>query len=1616
MTQQLDKLKNELIGKAMKRAAALARGGSADVVRGFVERYFANVPPRDLLDRSEDSLARGALAHWITARQRKPGVPIVRAFRPDAGKDGWATEHTLVEIVTDDMPFLVDSVTMALNRLGLTVHLVIHPIMHVKRDAAGKLLLTRPAAGTDTHEESFMHFEATEQPADRMAEIETEIKRVLANVRSAVEDWQPMRNELQATVAELSFPSAKIPASEVTETRDFLSWLYDNHFTLLGFRDYDYVVQGKRMTPVSPRPGLGVMRDPKFEVFKDFKDLSSITPEIRLFLSKPDLLMVTKSNPRSTVHRPVHMDVIGIKRFGPSGKVVGQRIFVGLFTSSAYSRSPREIPLLRRKLATTLKNAGFSPTSHDGKALAHILESFPRDELFQVSERHLLQTALGILHLQERQRVALFIRRDSFERFLSCLVYVPRDQYTTGLRSRIQAILEKELGGTQSSFYTQLDDSPLARVHFIIRTTPGDIPAYDAEKIESQLAEIARSWADRLHQALFHSHGEGKAEELFRRYRAAFPAGYQERASAAVALADIAKIEQALETNGLALSLHRGSGADPAEIGLKLFNVAQPIPLSDVLPMLEHMGLRVINEMPDEVAVGAGTGQAPRVVFIHDFGLHTKDGKPVDIESIEAAFAEALGNVWRGFAESDGFNALVLRAGLGWRDVVVLRAFAKYLRQTGIAFSQNYMEETLFRNPALAILVVELFRARFDTAVQAKAPKRVAEIKAEIELALDRVTSADEDRIMRRFVNVVDAMLRTNFFQKAADGGPKPYLSFKLDSKAVDELPQPRPLREIFVYSPRVEGIHLRFGLVARGGLRWSDRREDFRTEILGLVKAQHVKNAVIVPVGSKGGFVVKQLPAGADREAVLKEGIACYQDLIRGLLDLTDNLKGPTVIPPKDVVRHDGDDPYLVVAADKGTATFSDIANGVSLEYDFWLGDAFASGGSAGYDHKKMGITARGAWESVKRHFRELGRDIQSEDFAVIGVGDMSGDVFGNGMLLSPHIRLQAAFNHLHIFLDPDPDTKASLSERARLFALPRSSWADYNAKLISKGGGIFERTAKSIPLSPEVRKLIGATQASATPNELIRMLLKAKTDLLWFGGIGTYIKETDESDAQVGDRSNDFVRINADEVGAQVIGEGANLGVTQRARIQYALNGGRINQDSIDNSAGVDCSDHEVNIKILLNSEMQKKKISLKERNALLVKMTEDVASLVLRDNYYQTQLISLTQFQAPALLDSHARLIRMLERNTGLDRALEALPDDETITERSQRKLGLTRPEIGVLLSHTKNWLYDQLLKSGLPDDRHLASELVNYFPPALRKNYAKAIERHRLCREITATAISNKVVNRAGETFVTRFMEKTSMGADEICRAFIAAVDVFGLDALWTEVESLDNKVPAAAQLALLCEIDALLEWIALWFLRNAPAPADLGAWVTDYKDGARTLLACIDEVVPPHYLADTRNRAMRAIANGVPERLAMKVAGLVNLFSACDIVRLANRKKLPVRRIAELYFAIGTRFRLGRLRAAAATIDHKSHWQRLAIDALVEETYSHQLALTEQLIPYLKGKMSPATAVEAWTVDHRRLIDQTEQFLVDLWSTPVNDMSQVAVASRQLRALASGGRS
>ena len=1607
--------KANLIATVVRKARRRFKGNRRAAADRFLSQYYRHVPPHDLLEQSPDSLFGAALAHWNFGTTRAPGKAAVRVYNPSVKKHGWRSEHTVVEIVTDDMPFLVDSVTAELNRQGLIVHLIIHPILKVRRDKSGRLreLVETDESGTGVAAESFMHFEVTGQSGERLAGITASMEAVINDVRAAVEDWRPIRNTMAAIIEELESPPANVPAEDAAEVRDFLRWIHDDHFTFLGFREYLIKGDGERATVSANRKaGLGILRDPEFQVFRELHNLASMPPDMRAFVSRPELLMVTKTNRKSTVHRPVHMDSIGIKRLNAQGKVVSKRMFVGLFTSTAYNWSARDIPLLRRKLRKTCARAGFEPASHDGKALLNILETFPRDELFQISEDQLFRTALGILHLQDRQRVALFLRRDDFERFISCLLYVPRERYTMALRERSQKILEKAFAGEISAFTTLLGDAPLARVHMIIRTTAGRIPDYDAAKIEAELIEAARSWTDHLSNALIAACGEEKGLTLYRRYEDAFPAGYRDEFDATEAVADIAVIEETLDSGELGMNLYRPPGPDANQLRFTVYHPHAAIPLSHVLPMLEHMGLMVADEIPD--AVRPRDGGADRVL-IHDFGLETRNGAAVDLGAIRGNFHDTFRRVWRGEVESDGFNGLVLSAGLAWREVVILRAYCKYLRQAGIAFSQAYMEQTLTNNPTLTRQIVALFQTMFDPARADGAEARAATILKALNGGLDSVVSADEDRILRRFINLVESTLRTNSFQPTKNGAHKSYVSFKLDSRKVEDLPLPRPLREIFVYSPRMEGIHLRFGKVARGGLRWSDRREDFRTEVLGLVKAQQVKNAVIVPVGSKGGFVVKRPPAGGDREAFQNEGIACYKTLIFGMLDITDNLKGTKVVPPRDVVRRDDDDPYLVVAADKGTATFSDIANQVSADYGFWLGDAFASGGSQGYDHKKMGITARGVWESVKRHFREMGADTQADDFTVVGVGDMSGDVFGNGMLLSPHIKLVAAFNHLHIFVDPDPDPAKSFAERERLFALPRSGWSDYDRKLLSRGGAVFERRAKSLKLSSPIKKRFGISKDKVTPNELIRALLGTEVDLLWFGGIGTYVKATHESNADVGDRANDAIRIDGSSLRCRVIGEGANLGMTQRARVEYALAGGRLNTDSIDNSGGVDCSDHEVNIKILLDSAVAKGELSEKQRNALLARMTDEVAALVLTHNYLQTQAMSLVQAKGVDVLDDQVRLMRMLERTGRLDRAVEFMPDDETLEERAQNKIGLTRPEVAVLMSYSKIWLYDEILDSDLPDDAQLAEDLVTYFPRPVQDKLKTRIARHRLRREIIATRVTNSMINRVGGTFVTEFMEKTGMAAPDIARAYTISRQVFAFRELCEAIASLDTKVPAAAQTAMTLDINHLIEWTTLWFLRHGERRLDIGGHVAKYKDGIATLAACLDEVLPSHYLDDLRTRGRPYLDQGVPEDLALRIAGLVNLFSGCDIVRLAGRRKLPVPHVAKLYFAVGTRFKLGRLRAASGGLESETHWQKLAVAALIEEIYGHQLALTNQVLDFSDGATAPEKAIDAWVCKNHVAVERTEQLLSELRSVAVTDISMVAVASRQLRALADSRR-
>ena len=1242
----------------------------------------------------------------------------------------------------------------------------------------------------------------------------------------------------------------------------------------------------------------------------------------------------------------------------------------------------------------------------------NILETYPRDELFQISEDQLLETSMGILHLQDRQRVALFMRPDNFGRFVSCLIYVPRDRYTMDLRERMQDILCEAVNGRVSNFSTLLGDAPLARLHLIVATEPGNVPAYFVKGLEGRLARASRTWGDDLGVALAETFGEKEGLRLARRFQDAFGPGYTAQYAPGDAVNDIVVIEEALSADHIGLHLYRPDGAPGNNVRFKVYHPDHAVPLSDALPLFEHMGFRVIDENPHEVSCDNGGGA--QKLMIHDFGLETRDGGDVDLKAIKEKFEDAFARVWRGEIESDGFNALVARGGLGWREVLVLRAYCRCLRQMGIPYSQTYMEQTLARHLGVANMIVDLFMTRMvPDGISAKArEKKTAALHAKMRDALEAVTSADEDRILSRFINLVDATIRTNFFQPAADGGHKPYVSFKFKSREIDDLPLPRPLREIFVYSPRVEGVHLRFGFVARGGLRWSDRPEDFRTEILGLVKAQQVKNAVIVPVGSKGGFVVKRPPTDGGRDAFMAEGIECYKTLIRGLLDVTDNLDGAKVVPPKSVYRWDDDDPYLVVAADKGTATFSDIANGVSIDYGHWLGDAFASGGSVGYDHKGMGITAKGAWESVKRHFREMGTDIQNEDFTVVGVGDMSGDVFGNGMMLSKHIKLLGAFNHMHIFVDPNPDPTKTHAERVRMFNLGRSSWTDYDTKLISKGGGIYERSAKTIKLSPEVRACFGITKEIVSPNELILAMLKSQIDLLWFGGIGTYIKAATESSADVGDRANDSIRVNGQDLNCKVVGEGANLGATQKGRIEYAMKGGRLNTDSIDNSAGVDCSDHEVNIKILLGAVMAKGGLTEAQRNKLLAKMTDEVGELVLKHNYSQTQALTSTQAKGAHTLDNQIRLMRMLEKRGILDRTVEFLPDDETLAERAAQHKGLVRPELSVLIAYAKNWLYDELLASDLPDDPHLLDEIVQYFPSDLRVKYLDEMKTHRLKREIIATRVTNSMVNRVGDTFVTEFMEKTGRKPSEIARAYTIAREVLRARDLWAEIEALDNKVPTRAQTSMLADMNRLLEWVTLWFLRNGKPGLDIGTHVAEFAAGTAQLADNISAVVPKHYIDDMKNRAKPYLDDGVPPALAHKVSHLVNLYSACDIVGLANRRKMDVREVAKIYFAVGTRFRLGRLRAAASNLESDDHWQQLAVAALVEEVYAHQLALASNALDHLsKGKKDTDKAIAAWVTRNQAAVDQTEVLLNELWTTEVNDLSMVAVASRQLRALA-----
>jgi len=1595
--------KQALLEQAMQLAARRLDPKRVQETREFLSLYYRQVDAEDLAARAPEDILGAALAHLAFGQRFTSGMPKLRVYNPRTEEHGWSSSHSVIEIVNDDMPFLVDSVTMEVNRQGYTIHLFNHPVYATQRDADGELK-SIGASGREGRHESWIHVEVDrEVDAERMKALGDGILAALADVRAAVEDWKPMRAHMAQIVAELAKPPKGLDPAEVAENREFLAWVEQNHFTFLGYRDYELAtVNGEDQLKIVPRSGLGVLREPVLGGVS--QGFNKLPPELRATAREPRLLVLTKANTRATVHRPGYLDYIGVKRFDADGKVLGERRFVGLYTSSAYHADPREVPLLRRKVAHVVERAGFRPDGHMHKNLISVLQSYPRDELFQVDEDHLLETTLGILRLGDRRKTRVFIRRDFFGRFYSCLVYLPRENFNTDVRQRIEAILLRHLAGTSIEFTVQLSDAVLARIHFLVRSEPASAPKYDIRAIESDIVQATRRWDEDLRAALIESLGEEKAIGTARRFAGTFPLGYRDTIGAADAVRDIAHIERLNPDRPFTLSLYRPEGADDRTLRLRVLRLGQPVPLSGTLPVLENMGLEVLDEMSHEL-----TPPGKERVYLHDFGLRSYRAIP-DVAAIKGITEEALARIARREIENDGLNRLTPGARIAADDVVILRAYAKYLKQAGFTYSQAYIEQTLAAWPAITAQLVRLFHVRFDPTLSDGREAAVKKLNDDIWASFNGVTVADEDRILRRYLYVIRATLRTNFWVRDAEGRRKPYLSLKLQSAQIPELPEPRPLFEIWVYSTRFEAIHLRGGKVARGGLRWSDRPEDFRTEVLGLMKAQMVKNAVIVPVGSKGGFVLKVAPPATDRESFMKEGIACYQNFLRGLLDVTDNLVGGKVVPPRDVVRCDPDDPYLVVAADKGTATFSDIANGISAEYGFWLGDAFASGGSAGYDHKKMGITAKGAWESVKRHFRELGKNIQQEDFTVVGIGDMSGDVFGNGMLLSPHIKLVAAFDHRHVFIDPSPDVEASFRERARLFALPRSSWDDYDKKLISKGGGVYPRSAKTIPLSPEAQAVLGVQTAEASPQDVLKAILRAPVDLLYNGGIGTYVKASRQSNTEAGDRANDAIRINGKELRCKVVGEGGNLGFTQLGRIEYAMEGGRINTDAIDNSAGVDCSDHEVNIKILLGLLKGDGKIDEPKRLELLAEMTKDVARLVLSDNYYQTQSLSVTAVRGHKMLDAHAAFMRFLEKANRLNRAVEYLPAEDEIAERRLAKTGLTTPESAVLLAYSKMWLFDELVPSELVADEYVARSLVSYFPTLLQQRYAGDMGSHPLKREIIATVVANTMINRTGSTFAHRMMEETGASPVEVTRAYILVRDIYGLDPLWQEIDALDNRVPAHVQYEMLIEVGRLLLRATLWFLRRRREKLPIAQVIGIFEPALNELRAHI-----PALLSEGDKLAWGAAAkalekDGVPAELAQRVASMSALYAALDITEVARDQKKPAEVVAKLYFSLVGELELRWFWDRITDLPTDTQWQGLARNALRDDLSSQQRALTAA-VAKMSEQGDPAMLLAQWKEQYAPAIARLKGMTDELKRTGTMDLAVLSVLLRELRSLA-----
>ncbi|WP_216216114.1 NAD-glutamate dehydrogenase [Amycolatopsis aidingensis] len=1617
-----------------------AAAAYAPEIGNLIRLYYRHIPAEEILGDEPTNLVGAVRSHQELAQDRVQGRPAVRLFNPTAAEDGWSREATVIQVVTDDMPYLVDSLAAQLSRAGLHVQRIVHPIIVVTRELTGELRAIHPTADVadppaGSSIESWMYFEIDLiTDSTRARELTDRLTSVLGDVREVVEDTEKMIEAARGIAGTLESEPPPLDEQEVDDGIRLLRWLAAGHFTFLGYRCYELVRSEEDGEEPALRAvlasGLGVLR-------QDSLAARSLTagPDTAAAALAPTLLVLTQASAPSTVHRPIYPYYVGVKTFDGEGNVTGEHRFLGMFTTTALHEDVLDIPVLDHRVREVIHRAGFPMESYSGQRMLEVLQNWPRADLFSADVDSLYATATGAITLADRRRLRLFLRPDPYRRFYSCLVFLPRDRYTTRSRLAMQEVLLEELEGTHLEYGTRVGETMLAQVHFTVHTDPARLVEPDTLRIQERLNEAVRSWDDRMVEAILAERrertggaigvsGEESATELGQRYAGLFPEAYKEDFSAEEALADLGKLDSLTEDADLAMSFYVPAGAKPGERRFKLYLLGAGVTLSELLPVLQRMGVEVVDQRPYELGREDGTRS-----WIYDFGLRIEqrvldEMTPAAQRDLQQRFQEAFDAAWHGRCEVDGFNALVLRAGLTWRQAAVLRAYSRYLRQAGTPYSQEYIENAVLAHTDIATALVRLFEDRFslDSGEQQREEHNDSQV-TEINALIDAVTSLDEDRILRRLMAVIEATLRTNYRVTDDTGNPRPYLALKLDPQRVPDLPEPRPQFEIFVYSPRVEGVHLRFGSVARGGLRWSDRREDFRTEILGLVKAQAVKNAVIVPVGAKGGFVVKRPPLpsgdpGLDREAQQREGIACYRMFISGLLDLTDNLVDGRTEPAKDVVRYDGDDNYLVVAADKGTATFSDIANEVSAGYDFWLGDAFASGGSVGYDHKEMGITARGAWESVKRHFRELGVDTQAEDFTVVGIGDMGGDVFGNGMLLSEHIRLVAAFNHLHIFLDPNPDAASSFRERKRLFELPRSTWDDYDRSLISEGGGVYSRSAKTIPITPQVRAALGLAEDvhKLAPAELLHAILLAPVDLLWNGGIGTYVKAATETHADAGDKANDALRVNGGELRVKVVGEGGNLGLTQRGRIEFARNGGKINTDALDNSAGVDCSDHEVNIKILLDQLVTGGRLNREQRNELLEQMTGEVAELVLTDNYRQNAVLGISRAHAGPMLSVHQRQVAALEAKGALDRELEALPSPGEFKELDKAGQGLTSPELATLLAHVKLDLKDELLASELPDVEVFAGRLPEYFPRPLRERFGDAIPGHPLHRQIITTLVVNEVVDGAGVSFAYRLSEEMNATATDAVRAYAVVTSVYDLSSLWAEIAALDNAVSTEVADRMVLETRRVLDRAARWFLTNRPQPLAVGAEITRFGGTVAELVPKLPDLLRGREADAVRSNAAELVEQGVPAGFANRIACLLHAYGLLDVTEVAelaeqevglNIERSPIE-TAELYYALSDHLGIDKMLTSISALERGNRWHALARLALRDDLYASLRAITLDALRHSDPEDSADEKIAQWEQTNASRLARARVSLEEIERSGRHDLATLSVATRQIR--------